>query len=125
MKTKINVRSLVLRALARSPMAAAILAGPVAGSDYSSVVLHDSPAAYYRLGEAPPAADTAKNSGSLGATGNGSYRHDTATQVTQHRVTGALAGNGNAAASFQSSDGAPVLVPYNAALNPGGAFTFE
>src|SRR5207253_8393837 len=35
------------------------------------------------------------------------------------------AGNGNAAASFQSSDGAPVLVPYNTSLNPNGAFTVE
>lgn len=92
--------------------------------DYQSTVLSDSPLAYYRLGETSP-ADVAKNSGSLGSAGNGTYRHDNANQTTVHRVTGALVGNGNAAASFQSSDGAPVLVPYNAALNPSGAFTVE
>ncbi len=96
----------------------------VSAADYQSAVLSDGPLAYYRLAETSP-SDVAKNSGSLGATGNGTYRHDNANQTTLHRVTGALAGNGNAAASFQSSDGAPVLVPYNAALNPGGAFTVE
>jgi len=92
--------------------------------DYRSVVLSDNPLAYYRFGDARP-ADMATNTGSLGAIGNGTYRHDNAAQTTIRRVTGALQGNGNAAAGFQSSDGAPVLVPYNAALNPSGAFTIE
>src|SRR5512135_33363 len=91
---------------------------------YQSIVLGDSPLAYYRLGETAP-VDLATNRGSLGAGGNGTYRHDSAGQTTIHRVTGALAGNTDAAASFQSSHGAPVLVPHNAALNPRGAFTVE
>src|SRR5512139_488195 len=69
-------------------------------ADYQSTVLSDSPLAYYRLGETPAASDVAKNLGSLGAAGNGTYRHDNANQTTMHRVTGALAGNGNAAAGF-------------------------
>ncbi len=95
-----------------------------AATSYQTTVLSDSPLAYYRLGETS-LPDVAKNSGSLGAVGNGTYRHDNANQTTVHRVTGALTGNGNAAASFQSSDGAPVLVPYIAALNPSSAFTVE
>src|ERR1041385_3822425 len=93
------------------------------GVDYQSTVLSDSPLAYYRLGEIA-AIDVATNRGSLGASGNGTYRHDNANQETQHRVTGALAGNIDAAAGFQSSDGAPVLVPYNAGLNTT-TFTVE
>src|ERR1051326_7363970 len=98
---------------------------PVAQSiDYRSTVLSDNPVAYYRFGEEMP-ADVAANSGTLGSAGDGSYRHDNPAQTTIHRVSGALAGNGNAAASFQSSDGAPVLVRYNAALNSSSAFTVE
>ncbi|HSU56359.1 MAG TPA: LamG domain-containing protein [Candidatus Dormibacteraeota bacterium] len=92
--------------------------------DYRSTVLSDNPLAYYRLGDPLP-ADIATNRGSLGSTGNGTYRHDNPAQQTIHRVQGALNGNGNAAAGFASNDGAPVLVPYNASLNPNGAFSVE
>jgi hypothetical protein len=104
--------------------AAVMLACLSVHADYSTLILGDGPLAYYRLGEITP-ADIAKNSGSLGSPGNGIYRHDNANQTTIHRVGGALAGNPNAAASFQSGSGAPVLVPYNATLNPSGAFTVE
>src|SRR5437764_12813284 len=81
---------------------ALLLAGPVARADYKSAVLADGPLAYYRLNDAAP-ADIATNNGSLGASGNGTYRDDNDSQTTVHRVAGALAGNGHAAASFQSS----------------------
>ncbi|HWQ93568.1 MAG TPA: LamG domain-containing protein [Clostridia bacterium] len=100
-------------------LAGTLLASSASAADYQSIVLSDSPLAYYRLGESSSTADVARNSGSLGTPGNGIY------QKTRHRVIGALAGNGNAAAALESSDGSPVIVPYNAALNPSGAFTVE
>jgi hypothetical protein len=101
-----------------------ITPGAVAAADYSSTVLTDGPLAYYRLGDvAPPAV--AVNVGGLGATGNGTYRNENANQATRHRVIGALIGDASAAAGFQSNDGAPVLVPNHAALNPSAAFTVE
>src|ERR1041385_9073921 len=82
-------------------LAAASLVIPVFSASlpvtYQSAVLADSPLAYYRLGDPIP-ADVAANRGSVGTTGNGTYRHDNANQQTLHRVAGALVGDGNAAA---------------------------
>jgi hypothetical protein len=100
-------------------LSAVLLVSAAHAADYRSTVLSDNPVAYYRLGDVPP-ADVAKNTGTLGAAGNGTYIG------AGHRAVGALAGNGNAAASFDGS-GARVAVPFNAALNPSASnpFTIE
>jgi hypothetical protein len=52
---------------------------------------------YYRLADTPP-VDVAKNSGSLGATGNGIHGPGVI-----HRTAGALTANGNASAGYDGS----------------------
>ncbi len=116
MKLNLLSRSSTLGAPAFAAALMLLAASTATAVDYQSTVLSDSPLAYYRLDEASP-PDVAKNSGTLGATGNGTYISAT------HRVTGALAGNANAAAAY--TGGARTVVPWTAALNPAGAFTVE
>ncbi|HTI99068.1 MAG TPA: LamG domain-containing protein [Dongiaceae bacterium] len=93
-------------------------AGTARATDsYSAAVLNDHPLALYRLNDvAPP--DVATNSGSLGATGNGSY------VGAGHRANGALAADSDAAASFDGTGGR-VMVPFAPALNPPASHPFS
>jgi hypothetical protein len=91
-------------------------------ADYAAGILAKSPVVYWRLNENAqvPAADLAKNSGSLGAAVDGYY-----LGTASHPVTGALPGSTDTAASFDASAGSVVSVPYSAALNPNAPFTVE
>jgi len=107
------------------PFAATLLVAAistaVSAADYQSTVLSDSPLAYYRLGEIP-VADVATNKRTLGATGNGTHGPGVV-----HRVSGALVGNANAAASYGVGGTTHTFVPFRSALNPpsGSPFTIE
>jgi hypothetical protein len=87
--------------------------------NYQSIVQGDGPLAYYRLADTLP-VDTAVNSGSIGAAGNGIH------VGVAHRTTGAIVATGNAAAGYNGS-GARTFVPFNATLNPAASkpFTIE
>src|SRR5688572_16160531 len=108
MKTKLKY---LLCSLALTATSAAFAA------TFPDAILADGPLAYYRMGEsvAVPTFDTIVNSGSLGAAGNGIY-----SGTVTHPVVGILPANGAA-----SANGTILSVPYNAALNPAGAFTIE
>jgi hypothetical protein len=86
---------------------------------YTAAILDCNPIAFYRFSEdiATPVLDTAANLGSLGAAGNGLYNN------AIHPVAGALTGSTDQA--VRVSGGQNVLVPFNAALNPAGAFSAE
>ena len=89
-----------------------------AKADYPASVLADGPLVYYRLNESitTPTYDTATNSGSLGAAGNGLY--DSAT----HLAAGAIVAQpGNSAVSFPGVG--RMFVPFQAGLNVAGPFT--
>ena len=94
---------------------------------YQSAVGDDGPLAYYRFSETTtPTPDVASNSGSLGSAGNGVY-----TIGVKHDAAGAVVGDSDTAATFSAVDtnsddgGVPVIVPFNAALNPAGSFSVE
>jgi len=97
--------------------AAATLTLKTPTSTYEAAVAQTKPLLWYRFGETSILADSAANSGSLGAAGNGAYVGN-----VDHGVAGALAGSSATAASFT---GGKVSVPYNASLNPNGPFTVE
>jgi hypothetical protein len=88
-------------------------------ADYPAAVLSDGPLAYYRFGEASP-PDIAVNQGSLGPAGNATHGPG-----VLHRVSGALAGDNNAAAGYAGA--AHTFVAFNPLLNPpsGSPFTVE
>lgn len=91
-----------------------------AKADYPSEVLADGPLAYYRLNEnvTTPTFDVATNAGSVGALGNGTYAS------TTHGAAGAIVAQpGNTAVTFPGAGS--LSVPYQAALNVAGPFTFE
>jgi len=92
-----------------------LLSAATVRGDYKSTVLADSPIGYWRLDDS---GATAVNSGSLGATGNGTY-HGTYYEGR----AGALAGDSDTAAGFDGSS-SYISVPYSAALNPT-VFTVE
>src|SRR5262249_31702508 len=93
---------------------------------YESLVATDGAVEYLRLDEADPNADTAINSGRLGALADG--RH---FPGMQHRVAGAIAGSTNSAAGYTAIDGSsndggvPTIIPYLPDLNPSGSFAVE
>jgi hypothetical protein len=93
-----------------------------ARADYAAKVLANDPVVYYRLNDKAqvPAADLARNSGSLGAVVDGYY-----VGAAAHPMPGALTGSSDTAASFDATAGTVVAVPYAAAMNPGAAFTVE
>jgi hypothetical protein len=90
-----------------------------AKADYSSTILSDSPAAYYRLSDWPTNYATATNGGSGGAALNGQYQFN-----TWFGAPGAIAGDSDTCVQFGGL--ARVQVPYSAALNPAsGPFSVE
>jgi hypothetical protein len=93
-----------------------------AQADYASQVLANTPVAYWRLDDnvTVPAADVARNSGSLGSDMDGFY-----TGTAAHPAPGALAGSSDTAAGFDATAASVVNIPYAAAMNPNGAFTVE
>lgn len=93
-----------------------------AQADYASEVLANNPVAYWRLNDnvTVPAADVARNSGTLGAATDGYY-----TGTAYHPTSGALVGSSDSAASFDATAGSVVNIPYAASMNPNGAFTVE
>jgi hypothetical protein len=116
MKSRTTLLGLLVRTLAAAVLAflaySQAQAGPI-------ILFDDRPLAYYRFNDTAP-ADVATNSGTLGATGNGTYIR------VNHRVPGAIVASPNAAAAYDGS-GARTIVPYTAALNPSAAnpFTVE
>lgn len=98
-------------------------------ADYQSTVLSQAPVGFWHLDEStqPQAPITiAKNLGSLGTAGDGTYFDD----ITRGEA-GALAGGGATSTGFHN-DGfqvgylaGSVDVPNNPALNPNGPFTVE
>jgi len=83
-----------------------------------------NPVGYWRLNE--PAfpvvvypTGTATNLGSVGAAAHGTYIHSPVLQQS-----GALAGDANPSALFETVD-QTVEIPYNPAFNPPGSFTVE
>ena len=91
-------------------------------ADYPTKVLANNPLVYWRLNDKAqvPDADIARNTGTLGAAINGYY-----TGTAVHPAGGALVGSADSAASFDGTAGSIVSIPYNAAVNPSGAFTVE
>lgn len=94
----------------------------VQGADYSSAVLADGPAAYYRFNDDTGRSNINKNSGSLGAAGNAT--NDLPAGVV-HPFPGAIAGDGNRSQFFDFST--RTEIPWSAALNPSNTqpFTIE
>jgi hypothetical protein len=88
-------------------------------AQYSTAVLADEPVGYYPLGDAPPSESVAFNSGSAGASLDGSHLR------VGHQVDGAILASSNKASFYDGT--ARTLIPYNAALNPPAAqpFTIE
>lgn len=87
-------------------------------ADYPSGVLGLQPLLYFRLNETvTPLFDTATNQGTEGASANALY-----SGGLVHPVSGVLPGN--AAAAFDGVSG-KIQAPYDAVLNPGGAFSVE
>ena len=84
------------------------------GTGYSAAVLADSPAAYWRLGEA---------SGTTAADSSGANRTGSYLNTPTLGLPGALTGDANTAAGFNGTN-EYVSVPYAAALNPA-SFTVE
>src|SRR3954452_15408686 len=102
---KCSVKKTVLCILS---MNAALLA---AKADYPGEVVADGPLVYYRLNEniTTPTFDTAANSGSLGAAGNGLYNNAT------HLAAGAIVAQpGNAAVNFPGAGN--MSVPFQPGL---------
>jgi hypothetical protein len=97
------------------PCGVVFLGAPLLADSYSSAVLSDSPLAYYRLGDtAPP--DIAINSGSLGATLDGSHVN------VAHRYQGALFESLSTSNHFSGTSRS--VVPYHPALNPPASQSF-
>lgn len=117
MQLKSSNRGRIGRSLAVAALGA--LAGQSALADtYSASVAADHPLGYYRFNEPAPTANTSKNLGSVGASGN-------ATNINLHLVGGAIVGSRNPAAYFDST--ARTIIPFNPALNPDNTkdFTIE
>ena len=91
-----------------------ITAQPPGGSTYSQQVLADTPASYWRLGEA---------SGTTAADSSGANRTGSYLNTPTLGLPGALSGDTNTAAGFNGTT-QYVSVPYAAALNPA-SFTVE
>ena len=96
-------------------------------ADYPAELISRSPIAYYQLNETIATSSTATNTGSLGAAGDGTYGSHVA-----HPTGGALPSQpANGGASFfrsteaASASASVVTVPYQAALNAAGPFSFE
>lgn len=103
---------------------ALLLAGVIvpARADYASTVLDKDPVVYWRLGETatPPAADVAKNLGSVGTAGDGFYLGN-----VYRPIFGALVGSTDGASDFDGQSGTFVNIPPVPELNPADAFTVE
>ncbi|MGH7976572.1 MAG: LamG-like jellyroll fold domain-containing protein [Limisphaerales bacterium] len=121
--TMFNYKSLPLAVALTMSSAAA------ANADYSSTILADHPAAYYRLEEAPGAGTAADSSGN-GFNGGINYDYDINGNPDYPR----LGQNGidtnsylfhNYADTNYETHVSDVEVPYNATLNPQGPFSVE
>jgi hypothetical protein len=117
MKTK---NFLPVRRLAVCGLLTAVVVIP-ALADYSATVLAKNPVGYWRFDQTtpPPAAAVATNYGSAGATANGLY-----VNGVKQLVADAMPATGDTAPAFDGFS-QKVEVPFNAALNPGSAFTVE
>ncbi len=100
-----------------------VLLTQVARADYQSTVLADGPKAYYRLNDDTTRNLINKNSGTLGAAGNAT--NDLVDFGNLHSFPGAIVGDGNRAAFFDSNT--RTEIPFNEALNPPNTqpFTLE
>lgn len=106
----------------------AFCAGLAVRADYPDTVLSQGPVGYWRLNETvqPPAPRPAANTGSLGTAADGQYLF-----APRRGEPGALAGSSATSVKFFNPTlepgfgGSKVEVPFNAALNPAGAFSVE
>jgi len=93
---------------------------PAQAADYPTTVQSFNPVGYWRLNETTPVPpNTATNSGTLKAAANGDYQAGALHPAT----TSALVGSADTAANFPNAG--RVVIPWNAAMNPPGAFTVE
>jgi hypothetical protein len=108
--------------LSASTILLALTAVLPARADYSNTVMSLGPVGYWRLNDTTPLPqDSAINLGSLGTVGDGLYSGGATHGVG---VPGALAGSSDTAADFTAA-AAKMQFPWNAAINPPGAFTVE
>jgi hypothetical protein len=117
-------RSLHRKLLIPLAVLVGLCAASPARADYPGTVLSLNPAGYYRLSETTPnVSDTAINSGTIGALGNGFYINDGGAT---HPVPSIVPGSQNGAmAAYMAAPIRYVQVPLNPANNPAGAFTAE
>ncbi len=133
MNLESSLRPGTLRARLKAALAAlalALLAVPTAQADYLSTLLSQAPVGYWRLEETvqpQPNIVTAKNQGSLGTAGDGSY-----LKGVNKGQPGALGGGSTATSSGFSNPGFQVTflgssvdVPFDPSLNPNGPFAVE
>lgn len=99
------VASLILLALA--------MAAPAKAADYENKVQSFNPLGYWKLDETASANDAAANSGSIGASLNGSY----GGYASRAPVAGALDQDSDQAQAFNGSTNF-VRIPFSAQLNP-------
>ena len=95
--------------------ACALLAQATAHADYQTTVLGDGPKAYYRLNDDTTRPLGFKNSGSLGAPGNGTNDLAAVTGGVVHSIPGAIVGDANPAAFYDFTT--RTEIPFNALLN--------
>src|SRR5262245_45684237 len=115
-----NRQRLIIAACALALSATPQFLSPLQASDYSTAVLADSPAAYYRLGDSTNRTVVNKNSGSAGAAGDA-----TQNLGRVHTMQGAIVGDPGRAAFFDFTS--RTEIPWAAALNPANTqpFTVE
>ena len=93
-------------------------AGGSGDSDYSNEVLADSPAGYWRLGEA--SGTFAANSATAGTANAGTY-----ARAPQLGVTSLVPSETNTATRFNAAARQHVAVPHSGSLNPTSGLTVE
>ena len=93
-------------------------AGGSGDSDYSNEVIADSPAGYWRLGEA--SGTFAANSATTGTANSGTY-----SRAPQLGVTSLVPSETNTATRFNAAARQHVAVPHSGSLNPGSGLTVE
>ena len=116
MKRQSSISAACLLALWAAPL----FPNTLTASDYSTAVLADGPAAYYRLGDETNRVIVNQNSGSIGALGNA-----TQNLGRVHTIPGAITGDPGRAAFFDFTS--RTEIPWTAGLNPANTepFTIE
>lgn len=96
-----------------------VVRDPNAPNSYEEFVLQDEPLGYWKLNEDKSSTTVAQNSGSVGASGNGTYPTDAVTGGTG--ITANSEGDDTSVTLVNNR----IVIPYTADLNPQGSFTIE